>query len=317
MTSAVTEAGRSHVRRHPPHDGDRDAAVLAHDELGRRRRARRRRRPRWPTSSRPPASGVPSQVDHGGHPGAPDGHVGDAAPPRPAEGVGDDHADVDAEGVLEPGPDAPGRAVRVVGQQRGRPVRHVGQVDAGVGADEAVAGLADHQVAAAAQDADRLLAHQGQLGRRVAVVDRDEPALGLGHDLLGDHDARRRRAARARRGGPARRHPAISAARSVARRHLADAGDREHRDAAQPSGIDHHPGQVRRPLGRAHDGGRDDAADPLGLDVGRERRVGDVHDERAHPRRVEPGHADHRRLGPELGHEPVGGALEGGAGDDG
>ena len=74
---------------HPPHDGDRDATVLAHDELGRRGQlvgdadlggdelaaARIERAP---------------QVDDGGHAGAADGHVGDAAPPGPAEGVGDD-----------------------------------------------------------------------------------------------------------------------------------------------------------------------------------------------------------------------------------
>ena len=59
--------------------------------------------------------------------------------------------------LRETGPYPSGRAVRVVGEQRRGPVRDVGQVDAGVGADEAVSGLADHQVAAAAQDADGLL----------------------------------------------------------------------------------------------------------------------------------------------------------------
>ena len=170
-TSARTDAGRSHVAGHAADDGSRDAPVLAHDQLGRRRRSRRPRRPRWPSSSRPPASVRAAQVDDRGHAGAADGDVGDAATPWPPERVGHDHADVHAERRLQAGADPPGRPVRVHGQQRRRAVVDVGQVDPRVGADEPVTGLADHEVPAPAQDAHRLLLHQGQLGGGVVVVD--------------------------------------------------------------------------------------------------------------------------------------------------
>ena len=52
--------------------------------------------------------------------------------------------------------DAAGRAVAVVGQQGGVAPLDVRQVDAGVGAHEAVLGLADDEVAATAQHAHRL-----------------------------------------------------------------------------------------------------------------------------------------------------------------
>ena len=196
------------------------------------------------TSSRPPASSVPLQVDDGGHAGAADGHVGDTAPPRPPEGVGDDDPDVDAERVLQAGPDPPGRAVRVLGQQRRRAVRHVGQVDAGVGADEAVPGLADHEVAASAQDPHRLLLAPGPAWPRGRRGRRDQPALRLGHDLLGDDDDVTRRAARARPGRRARRRPAMSAARSVPGRHLAEPVTGRTRT---PSAVRHRPPPGRGP----------------------------------------------------------------------
>ena len=77
MTSAFTEAGRSQSRRHPPHDGDGDAAVLAHHELGRGRQFVRHAD--LGGGELPPAriEGAP-QIDHGGHPGAADGDVGHA-----------------------------------------------------------------------------------------------------------------------------------------------------------------------------------------------------------------------------------------------
>ena len=130
---------------------------------------------------------VPRRSTTRGHAGRPDGHVGHAPPPGPAEGVGHDDAHLDAG----PGPqavaDAPGRAVGVERQQGGPAPLDVGQVDAGVGAHEAVAGLGHHQVAAPAQDAHRLVVDQRLVGERVVGIDRDQPALGLGDDLLGHH----------------------------------------------------------------------------------------------------------------------------------
>ena len=49
-------------------------------------------------------------------------------------------------------------------------------------------GLGDHQFAATSQDANGLGLDERRLGRRVIGVDGDEPTLGLGHHLLGDHD---------------------------------------------------------------------------------------------------------------------------------
>ena len=64
-------------------------------------------------SSRPSESVDPRRSAMGTMPGAADGHVGQAPPPRSAEGVGHDHRDVDAEPVAERVADAPGRAVGV------------------------------------------------------------------------------------------------------------------------------------------------------------------------------------------------------------
>ena len=58
--------------------------------------------------------------------------------------------------AAEPVADAAGRAVAVLGQERGPALVDVGQVDAGVGADEPVLGLADDEVAPPAEDAHRL-----------------------------------------------------------------------------------------------------------------------------------------------------------------
>jgi hypothetical protein len=52
-----------------------------------------------------------------------------------------------------------------------------------------VAGLADHQVTAPAQDPYRLRLDQRPPGGGVRRVQRDQPALGLRHDLLGDDEA--------------------------------------------------------------------------------------------------------------------------------
>ena len=75
------------------------------------------------------------------------------------------------------------------GQEGGVAPLDVREVDAGVGADEAVGRLADDEVAAAAQDAHRLLLDERLVGERVVGVDGHQAVLGLRHDLLGDdHD---------------------------------------------------------------------------------------------------------------------------------
>ena len=104
------------------------------------------------------------QVDDGADAGAADGDVGEAAPPRPAEGV----ARRSPRPRRRARPRSPsrmpaGRAVAVLGQQRGPAVVDVGQVDAGVGAHEPVLGLADDEVAAPAQDAHRLAPRRSAL----------------------------------------------------------------------------------------------------------------------------------------------------------
>src|SRR5205085_8969298 len=96
-----------------------------------------------------------AQVDDGRDAGDADRDVGEAGSPRAAEGVGHDDADRRARA----GPDdvayAAGGTVGVEGQQRGLPGIDVGEVHTGVRAHEAVRGLADDQVAAAAQHAYR------------------------------------------------------------------------------------------------------------------------------------------------------------------
>ena len=110
------------------------------------------------------------------------------APPRPPEGVGHDHADVDAEEVLQARPDAAGGEVGVLGEERGGALVDVGQVDPRIGADEAVARLADEELAAAAEDPYRLLFDQRAFAAGSSWSSGDEAALGLGHDLLRDDE---------------------------------------------------------------------------------------------------------------------------------
>ena len=175
-----------------------------------------------------PAGGVggPAQVDDGGHPGAADGHVGDPLTPGPPEGVRDDDPDLDAEAPLQAGPDPTGRAVGVEGEQGGRPLGHVRQVDTGVGAHEALGGLGDEQVAPPPQDPGGLPFDQRHLGRRIVGVDRDHPTLGLRDDLLGHHH---NVALLERRGTPEGRRQGVPQHRGqvVARADLGHAGQRQ------------------------------------------------------------------------------------------
>ena len=105
------------------------------------------------------------------------------------------------------------RAERSVstGSSAAQPSFDVRQVDAGVGAHEPVRGLGDDEVAPAAQDPHRLGFDDGVVAARVVGVDRDQPALGLRHDLLrDDEDVAVAQAVRHARGAAS----AISPARS-------------------------------------------------------------------------------------------------------
>ena len=137
--SSRTLPRANHDRVDPAHDGDRHAVRLAHDQLGRGgqlvdhrhlgdlqlppegvggapqvERPRRCPPTRWPRRSRPDATVRPNVSLHD------DGHLDAGAGPQ---------------AVADPA----GRAVGVLGQQGGPAGLDVGQVDAGVGAHEAVA----------------------------------------------------------------------------------------------------------------------------------------------------------------------------------
>jgi len=84
-----------------------------------------------------------------------------------------------AEQTAEVGAQPTRRAVRVDGQERRLAFGHVGEVDAGVGADEAVPGLGDEQLATATQDANRLGLDEALLGGGVLGIDGDELASAL------------------------------------------------------------------------------------------------------------------------------------------
>ena len=140
------------------------------------------------TSSRPPASSVPRRSSDRGDAGAADGHVGDPLAPGPPEGVRHDHRHLD--------PEAAGAA-----SARSRRAERSGST----GRRAAVpSGTLERSTPALAQtkpcDVSEMtrsprrrstrtdsLVHEPGLGLGVAGVDGDDPALGLGHDLLGDH----------------------------------------------------------------------------------------------------------------------------------
>ena len=131
------------------------------------------------------------------------------------------------------------------------------------------------------------------VAQRVVGVDRDQPALGLRHDLLGhDDDVAVEQLAR---------RSAISAGELVARPDLGHALDGEdlesrHRSTAALSTVTR--AERRRDLGAAHDGRGHDAPHALGLDVGRQGGVGLVDHQRRRPRR--------RRAGPRRPPTPRG-----------
>ena len=120
---------------------------LAHDELGGRRKLVRYRDLGYLEGATECVLGPP-QVDHRGDAGHPDRHVGQPDAPWPSEGVRDDDRDLEPEPGAEAVADLACRPVGIDRQQSSDAVGNVREVDAGVGAHEAVTRLADDQVAA-------------------------------------------------------------------------------------------------------------------------------------------------------------------------
>ncbi len=130
----------------------------------------------------------PALVADGGEARQADRHVGLAVAPGAPEGVGDQDRQPQPRAVLERGPQAARAGVGVVGEESHDPGLDVRRVDAGVGADQAVARLHHHGPRRVGQHADRLLHRQPAAGGG-AVLGRVEPdhrALGLADRLLGD-----------------------------------------------------------------------------------------------------------------------------------
>ncbi len=90
-----------------------------------------------------------------GEPGRTDRGVDHAHPPGPAERVADDHGDLDAGELAQPGSELGRAAVRVHRQQHHGAGGGVAGVDAGRGQDEAVPGLDDARRARAGRPAGR------------------------------------------------------------------------------------------------------------------------------------------------------------------
>ena len=247
------------------------------------------------SSTRPTPSTRPAQVDHAGDTGDADGHVGEAAAPGAPEGVRHHDADGDTVPVLEPLADAPGGTVGIDREQRRGARVDVGEVDPRVGADEAVARLGDHQVAAAPEHPHRLALDQCPLGlrprpRRPAttrpsafettfwVTTRTSPSAMP----PGTHGWSRT---------PVDQHACQQLGEVVAGRDLPEAGDREAGErAGDRSGGPAHPAASSTARASAADRsrvditvGRDHAADPFGLDRVGQCRVRLVDHQRAHP----------------------------------
>ena len=132
-----------------------------------------------------------------------DGDVGQSVAPGATEGVGDDYGDIDLASGDEAAADFKGGGGGIDGQERdGFAAADVGLVDAGVGADPAVAGFGEDEASRHADDALRLAEDQFDracvlfpvigpvLGEPAGadVVEADDAALGLGDDLLGDEE---------------------------------------------------------------------------------------------------------------------------------
>lgn len=125
--------------------------------------------------------GAAAQVVQYAHARRADRHVGQARAPGAAEGVGDDHADLDAERVTDSLADRARGGVRVLGEEQDRARCRVGGVDAGRGHHQALPVLDDAQGAAPGHHPYGL-----RVDRGLPVGGLDDPALGLGDDLRGD-----------------------------------------------------------------------------------------------------------------------------------
>src|SRR6266540_2186551 len=128
---------------------------------------------------------VAPKVKQGGKPRASDGHVHHSTPPRAAEGIGDHHPDGDPEGLFEALADRLRRPVRVLRKEGQESRFDVRCIHARVGAHEAVPGLGDHEVPPPSHDAAGF-----SFGPRCPALApvRNDPALGLRHDLLSNRD---------------------------------------------------------------------------------------------------------------------------------
>ena len=154
------------------------------------------------------AIGLAAPVDEHGDAARPERNIDDAPAPRAPEAVADDHTRSDSE----PAPSAArSRSAEASGSYRQEQHllvrgggRDIGAVDAGIRHDEPEPVTDDQHIAAGAQhlgglgehelDQPRVLAGGGrQLARPRARDDArelDQPALGLGDDLLGNAPAR-------------------------------------------------------------------------------------------------------------------------------
>ena len=228
------------------------------------------------------ASAVPRRSTTRGDAGAADGHVGDALAPGPAEGVGDD------DRHLAPGRGAAGR--RGCAGPSGRGPRAAAPPSPRSTLDRSTPALAQTKpwrVSVITRsprrrrtrtDSDSMMRSRSS-GSSGSIA--HEPALGLGHDLLGDDDDVAV--------GGGRRAAAMRAARSSPRPDLAQPRDREHgqapggcasrlrrrsppaapRRARRAARVEQRPTPARRRRsGGVHDRGGDDAADAAGLDGG-------------------------------------------------
>src|SRR5690606_18849782 len=127
--------------------------------------------------------GAAAQVVQYAYAGRADRDVRQPGTPGAAEGVGDDHADLDAERVAQARADRPRGGVGVLREQQHRALGGDGGVDAGRGHDQALTALHDAQGAPPGDHADGL-----RVDRGLPVGRLDDPALRLGDDLRGDDE---------------------------------------------------------------------------------------------------------------------------------
>ncbi len=180
--TGVVGGGGGHDMRQPPHHGDRQPRGLALDQVPGGGQLVRRRHDRGAEGIAVRVRTTAQIVQHP-HPRRPDGDIGEPVAPGPPEGVGDDDADLDAEGVPHPVPDGPCGGVGVLGQQEDGPGGGVGGVDPGGGHDEPLPVLHDAERAAPGHDPYGLGVDGG-----LPVGGPHDPALGLGDDLRGDEE---------------------------------------------------------------------------------------------------------------------------------